>query len=117
MQNYSVLVFSPVKDMMAAVFVVFCWSIVSLALPVTPNGNDFNGHFISYSPGIIQDVWHIPAAAAHFLNEVPQLHNFDEFASMFAMPSDIQALLERRNSFSLRIMNCMSLINFLIYWT
>lgn len=92
--------------MMAAVFVVFCWTIVSLALPVTSNGDDFNGRFIAYSPGIIQDVWHIPAAAAHFLNEVPQLHNLP-------MPYDMQALLDRRNSFSLRIMNCMSLKRYL----
>ncbi|KAF4102229.1 zona pellucida protein C [Onychostoma macrolepis] len=90
---------------MAAVFGVFCWSIVFLALPVTPNGNDFNGYFTAYSPGIIQDIWHIPAAAAHFLNEDPQPHNFGEFASVFPMPYDIQALLDRRNSFSLRIMN------------
>uniref|UniRef100_A0A8C2ERG2 Zona pellucida protein C n=1 Tax=Cyprinus carpio TaxID=7962 RepID=A0A8C2ERG2_CYPCA len=90
---------------MAVVFVVFCWTIVSLVLPVTPNGDDFNVHFTAYSPGLIQDVWHIPAAAAHSLNEVPQSYNFDEFASVFPMPYDIQALLDRRNSFSLRIMN------------
>ncbi|XP_016384643.1 uncharacterized protein LOC107721229 [Sinocyclocheilus rhinocerous] len=90
---------------MVAVFVIFCWTIVSLALPVTPNGDEFNGHFTAYSPRIIQDVWHIPAAAAHFLNEVPQPHNFDEFASVFPMPYDIQALLDRRNRFSFRIMN------------
>lgn len=99
---------------MAVVFVVFCWTIVSLVLPVTPNGDDFNVHFTAYSPGLIQDVWHIPAAAAHSLNEVPQSYNFDEFASVFPMPYDIQALLDRRNSFSLRIMNGMSLKRYFI---
>lgn len=96
---------------MAAVFVVlFC----TLALPVTSNGNDFNARFSAYLPGIIQDVWHVsdfPGAAEDgpFLNGVHLPHTFDGFASGFLMPYDIHGLLERRNSFSLRIMNCMSL--------
>ncbi|XP_043118490.1 zona pellucida protein C [Puntigrus tetrazona] len=89
---------------MAAVFVIFCLTIVSLALPVTPNGDGFNGHFSAYSPGIIHDVWRVPDAAAHLQNEVPQRHNFEELLTMFPMPYNIQALLDRR-SFSLRIMN------------
>ncbi|XP_016377788.1 uncharacterized protein LOC107716004 isoform X1 [Sinocyclocheilus rhinocerous] len=87
---------------MAAVFVVFCCTIVSLALPVTANGDYFNGHFAAYSPGIIHDVWRVPDLAKHFLNEIPQPHNFDGFVPVFPMQYDIQALLE---SFSLRIMN------------
>uniref|UniRef100_A0A8C1R4A2 Zona pellucida protein C n=1 Tax=Cyprinus carpio TaxID=7962 RepID=A0A8C1R4A2_CYPCA len=90
---------------MAVVFVVFCWTIVSLVLPVTPNGDDFNVHFTAYSPGLIQDVWHMCCSSRNSLNEVPQSYNFDDFASVFPMPYDIQALLDRRNSFSLRIMN------------
>ncbi|XP_016377789.1 uncharacterized protein LOC107716004 isoform X2 [Sinocyclocheilus rhinocerous] len=87
---------------MAAVFVVFCCTIVSLALPVTANGDYFNGHFAAYSPGIIHDVWRVPDLAKHFLNEIPQPHNFDGFVPVFPMQYAIQALLE---SFSLRIMN------------
>ncbi|XP_059376367.1 uncharacterized protein LOC132112741 [Carassius carassius] len=89
---------------MAAVFAVFCWTIVFLVLPVTPKRDDFNGHFTVYSPGLLQEAWHSPDAAEH-LNEIPQPHSFDNFASLFPMTYDIQALLDRRNSFSLRIMN------------
>ncbi|XP_016124517.1 uncharacterized protein [Sinocyclocheilus grahami] len=87
---------------MAAAFVVFCCTIVSRALPVTSNGDYFNGHFAAYSPEIIHDVWRVPALAKHFLNEIPQPHNFDGFVPVFPMQYDIQALLE---SFSLRILN------------
>lgn len=93
---------------MAAIFVVLFGFIVCLALPVTSNGNDLNAHSSAYLPGIIQDVWHVsnsPGAA-----EVHQPHTFGDFASDVLMQYDIQGLLERRNTFSLRIMNCMSLI-------
>lgn len=104
------------SNRMAAIFVVlFC----SLALPVTSNRNDFNAHFSAYLPGIIQDVWHISdftgtAEDGPFLNGVHLPHTFDGFASGFLMPNDIHGLLERRNSFSLRIMNCMPLKNTLL---
>uniref|UniRef100_A0A8C1R5L5 Uncharacterized LOC109060742 n=1 Tax=Cyprinus carpio TaxID=7962 RepID=A0A8C1R5L5_CYPCA len=90
---------------MAAAFVIFCCTIVSLALSVTSNRDYFDVHSAAYSPGIIHDVWHVPAIAKPFLNEIPQPHNFDGFVPVFPMPYDIQALLERGNSFSLRIMN------------
>ncbi|XP_073682676.1 zona pellucida protein C [Garra rufa] len=90
---------------MAMFSVVICCTVVSLVLPVISSENDYNGHFTEYSPGVIHDVWHVPAIAAHFLNEVRQPHNFDGFGVPFPMPYDLQALLERRNSFSLRIMN------------
>ncbi|XP_067223077.1 zona pellucida protein C [Chanodichthys erythropterus] len=92
---------------MAAVFVVlFC----TLALSVASNGNDFNARFSAYLPGIIQDAWHVsdfPGAVEDgpFLNGVHLPHTFDGFASGFLMPYDIHGLLERRNRFSLRIMN------------
>ncbi|XP_056120357.1 zona pellucida protein C [Rhinichthys klamathensis goyatoka] len=94
---------------MAAVFVVFCCAIACLALPVTSNGNDFNGRISAYSPGMVNDVWHVsdfPGIAEDglFLNGIPQPHTFDGFASGFPMPYDM-GLLERRNVFSLRIMN------------
>ncbi|XP_077095681.1 zona pellucida protein C [Siphateles boraxobius] len=95
---------------MAAFFVVFCCAIACLALPVTSNGNDFNGRISAYSPGMVNDVWHVsdfPGISEDglFLNGIPQPHNFDGFASGFPMPYDILGLLERRNGFSLRIMN------------
>ncbi|XP_026116950.1 uncharacterized protein LOC113095791 isoform X1 [Carassius auratus] len=79
---------------MALGFVVFCGTIVSLVLPVTANGDYFDGHFAAYSPGFIYDVWHIP-----------QPHNFDGFEPMFPMPYDTQPLSRKGKHFSLRIMN------------
>ncbi|XP_052475538.1 uncharacterized protein LOC128031362 isoform X2 [Carassius gibelio] len=79
---------------MALGFVVFCGTIVSLVLPVTSDGDYFDGNFAAYSPGFIYDVWHIP-----------QPHNFDGFEPMFPMPYDTQPLSRKGKHFSLRIMN------------
>ncbi|XP_067310687.1 zona pellucida protein C [Pseudorasbora parva] len=92
---------------MAAVFVVFCCAIACLALPVTSNGNDFDENFV---PGTVQDVWHVSdfpgiAIDGHILNEVHLPHTFDGFASGFPMLYGKHGLLERRNSFSLRLMD------------
>lgn len=99
---------------MAVVFVAFCCAVACLVLPVTSNGNDFNGRISAYSPGMVNDVWHVSdfpgiAEDGPFLDGFPQPHTFDGFASGFPMPYDILGLLERRNGFSLRIMNCMLL--------
>nr|AAU85847.1 zona pellucida C related protein [Danio rerio] len=88
---------------MVSFSVVICCTIAYLVQPVTSNENVFNGHVTAFVPGIIQDIWHVPDFIA-----VPKDGNLPNavsgFAPAFPMPYDLQALLERRNSFSLKIM-------------
>lgn len=90
-------------------FVVFCCCSIA---SVTSNGGDFNVVVSSYSPGVIQDVWHasdfpIITEDGYFLNEILQPPTSDQFKSVFPMPNEAQALLER-SRFSIRILNRMS---------
>lgn len=95
---------------MVSFSLVICCTIAFLALPVTSDGNVFNGHLAAYVPGIIQDIWHVPDFIPNpkdgsLPNAVSQ--PFDGFAPAFPIPYNIQALLERRNSFSIKIMKRM----------
>ncbi|KAA0711155.1 hypothetical protein E1301_Tti002737 [Triplophysa tibetana] len=87
-------------------FVVFCCCIIA---SVTSNVDDFNVVVSSYSPGVIQDVWHVSdlpiiTEDGYFLNEFLQPPTSDQLASVFPMPNEAQALLER-SRFSIRILN------------
>lgn len=94
---------------MTAVVVFCCFIIAS----VTSNGDDFNVVVSSYSPRVLQDVQHVPdlpfiSEDGYFLNEILQPPTSDQLTSVFPMPYEVQALLERSTSFSIRILNCMS---------
>ncbi|XP_056333252.1 zona pellucida protein C, partial [Danio aesculapii] len=83
--------------------VVICCAIAYLALPVTSNENVYNGHLTAYVPGIIQDIWHVPDFIA-FPKDGSLPNAVSGFVPAFPMPYDLQTLLERRNSFLLKIM-------------
>ncbi|KAI7804512.1 zona pellucida protein C [Triplophysa rosa] len=86
--------------------VVFCCCIIA---SVTSNGDDFNVVVSSYSPGVVQDIRHVPdfpviTEDRYFLNEILQPPTSDQLKSVFPMPNEVQALLER-SSFSIRTLN------------
>ncbi|XP_056623621.1 zona pellucida protein C [Triplophysa dalaica] len=87
-------------------FVVFCCCSIA---SVTSNEGDFNVVVSSYSPGVIQDVWHVSdfpiiTEDGYFLNEILQPPTSDQLESVFPIPNEAQALLER-SRFSIRILN------------
>lgn len=100
---------------MVSFSVVICCTIAYLVQPVTSNENVFNGHVTAFVPGIIQDIWHVPDFIA-FPKDGNLPNAVSGFVPAFPMPYDLQALLERRNSFSLKIMKRMSFNLFFVFF-